>query len=51
MGYLLNGPSCMKTVSNMLFEEMEKCDSIDGLLLTMSVAGGTGSGVGAYILR
>ncbi len=51
LGYLLNGPSCLEAVGDMLDRELEKCDMIDGLLTTMSLAGGTGSGVGTYLLR
>ncbi|KAM3178474.1 hypothetical protein ACTXT7_002494 [Hymenolepis weldensis] len=48
-GYFLNGPPCMEALSNLLRRELEKCDLIDGLIATMSLAGGTGSGVGTYL--
>ncbi|EUB58434.1 Tubulin delta chain [Echinococcus granulosus] len=51
LGYLLNGPSCVEVVDDILAAELEKCDSVDGLITTMSLAGGTGSGVGTYLLR
>ncbi|KAL5970043.1 Tubulin delta chain, partial [Taenia solium] len=51
LGYLLNGPLCVEAVNDLLMAELEKCDSVDGLITTMSLAGGTGSGVGTYLLR
>ncbi|VDM31558.1 unnamed protein product [Hydatigera taeniaeformis] len=50
LGYLLNGPSCAEAVDDILTAELEKCDSVDGIITTMSLAGGTGSGVGTYLL-
>ncbi|KAL5112094.1 Tubulin delta chain [Taenia crassiceps] len=51
LGYLLNGPLCVEVVGDLLATELEKCDLVDGLITTMSLAGGTGSGVGTYLLR
>jgi len=34
---------------SMVRKEAEKCDSVGGFLTFMSLAGGTGSGVGAYV--
>ncbi|VDD80199.1 unnamed protein product [Mesocestoides corti] len=51
LGYLLNGPSCVDAVGDKLMTELEKCDMVDGLIAAMSLAGGTGSGVGTYLLR
>lgn len=39
----------MEALSNLLRLELEKCDLIDGLITTLSLAGGTGSGVGTYL--
>ncbi|VDN99137.1 unnamed protein product [Rodentolepis nana] len=49
-GYFLNGPPCIEAMSNQLRLELEKCDLIDGLITNMSLAGGTGSGVGTYLI-
>lgn len=49
-GYFLNGPPCMEAFDVLLKSEFEKCDLVDGLVTTMSLAGGTGSGVGTYLL-
>ncbi|ODV98199.1 hypothetical protein PACTADRAFT_78594 [Pachysolen tannophilus NRRL Y-2460] len=36
---------------DMLDKELDKCDSLEGFQLIHSVAGGTGSGVGSYLLE
>eukprot|EP00106_Octopus_bimaculoides_P001049 XP_014768491.1 PREDICTED: tubulin delta chain-like [Octopus bimaculoides] len=50
-GFLSCGPKAKETVMNMIRKEAEKCDCLGGFLCLMSVAGGTGSGVGAYLTR
>mgnify|MGYP000058948190 CR=1 FL=1 len=35
----------------MIQKEAEKCDSLSGFMTFMSLAGGTGSGVGAYVTQ
>ncbi|KAM7541291.1 hypothetical protein Aperf_G00000026681 [Anoplocephala perfoliata] len=49
-GYYLNGPPCAEALDVFLRSEFEKCDLVDGLITTMSLAGGTGSGVGTYLI-
>lgn len=48
-GYFHYGPSSEATVLDMVQRQAEKCDLLEGFLVLMSVAGGTGSGVGAYV--
>lgn len=48
-GYHSHGPKCAEKVLEMLQSQAEKCDYLSGFLILMSVAGGTGSGVGAYL--
>lgn len=48
-GYCNYGPGASDKVLDMVQRQVEKCDRVDGLLILMSVAGGTGSGVGAYV--
>ncbi|VDL98341.1 unnamed protein product [Schistocephalus solidus] len=50
-GFLVHGPACESAVAECLRQELEKCDCVDGILMTMSLAGGTGSGVGTYLSR
>ncbi|GAB1610458.1 tubulin delta chain-like [Argonauta hians] len=45
------GPQAEHDVMDMIQKEAEKCDSLGGFLCLMSVAGGTGSGVGAYLTQ
>lgn len=48
-GFLVHGPKSSERVLDMVHKEVEKCDRFGGFLILMSLAGGTGSGVGAYI--
>ncbi|VDN09286.1 unnamed protein product [Dibothriocephalus latus] len=50
-GFLVHGPTCEPAVAECLRQELENCDCVDGILMTMSLAGGTGSGVGTYLSR
>lgn len=48
-GFCEHGPKSMDTILEMVQKEVEKCDRFDGFLTLLSLAGGTGSGVGAYV--
>lgn len=48
-GFCIHGPKAKESVLEMVQKEAEKCDNLGGFLSLMSLAGGTGSGVGAYI--
>ena len=48
-GYCCYGPAIEEDVLSMVHRQVEKCDHLGGFLVLMSVAGGTGSGVGAHI--
>lgn len=48
-GFLEHGPKSTDTVLEMVQKEVEKCDRFGGFLILLSLAGGTGSGVGAYV--
>ena len=48
-GYCKQGPPAVEHVLDMVQKQAERCDRLDGFLVLMSVAGGTGSGVGALI--
>ena len=48
-GYLQYGPSASEDILEMLQRQVERCDSLAGFLVLMSVAGGTGSGVGTKV--
>ncbi|XP_077996264.1 tubulin delta chain-like [Glandiceps talaboti] len=50
-GYCIHGPKAEEAVMDMVQREAEKCDRLAGFLTFMSLAGGTGSGVGAYITQ
>ncbi|XP_067668133.1 tubulin delta chain-like [Haliotis asinina] len=47
-GFCVHGPRVRDDVLNMLRREAEKCDNLSGFICYLSLAGGTGSGVGAY---
>lgn len=38
-------------VEELVRREVERCDRLSGLMAVMSVAGGTGSGVGTYLTQ
>ncbi|KAK7477418.1 hypothetical protein BaRGS_00031320 [Batillaria attramentaria] len=48
-GFCLHGPVVREAVLDMVQREAEKCDRLGGFLSLLSLAGGTGSGVGAYV--
>ncbi|XP_061576251.1 tubulin delta chain [Cololabis saira] len=50
-GYCVHGPRHRDVVEEMVRREVERCDRLAGFLAMMSVAGGTGSGVGTYITQ
>ncbi len=47
--YHTHAPSCSDAVMEIIRKEVERCDFLSGFLITMSLAGGTGSGVGTYL--
>ena len=49
-GYRQGYEHC-ETVMDMIRREVEHCDSMEGFVLTHSIGGGTGSGMGSYILE
>ena len=48
-GYCRHGGRASEELMEMVQRQAERCDRLDGFLILMSVAGGTGSGVGAKI--
>lgn len=50
-GYCIHGPRHAEVVEELVRAEVERCDRLAGLVPVMSVAGGTGSGVGAYVTQ
>ena len=48
-GFCKHGPKSVESVLEMVQRELEKCDRFGGFLNFMSLAGGTGSGVGTYV--
>lgn len=50
-GYSVHGPKHEEAVMNLIRKEVEKCDSLSGFLVVMSLAGGTGSGLGAFLTQ
>lgn len=49
-GYRVHGPQSFdESVGDLVRRELECCDRFGGFLLLQSLAGGTGSGVGAYL--
>jgi tubulin delta len=49
MGYKQHGEAAVEQVLEMVASESEKCDRLEGFVIPMSVAGGTGSGVGTRL--
>lgn len=49
--YCVHGPRHRDAVEELLRREVERCDRLSGLMAMMSVAGGTGSGVGTYVTQ
>ncbi|KAG7226113.1 hypothetical protein INR49_018724 [Caranx melampygus] len=50
-GFCVHGPRHREVVEELVRREVEHCDRLSGLMAMMSVAGGTGSGVGTYITQ
>ena len=50
-GFHANGPLMVEPVLEQVRKEVELCDRFDGFLALLSLAGGTGSGVGTYITQ
>lgn len=48
-GYHCRGPPAAERILDMVQTQAERCDQLSGFLVLMSVAGGTGSGVGSYL--
>ena len=48
-GYCRHGGQASEVLLEMAQRQVERCDRLDGFLILMSVAGGTGSGVGAKV--
>ena len=49
LGYHNNGEEACSRISDVCRKEVEKCDHFGGFLIFMSLAGGTGSGLGARV--
>ena len=47
-GYCVNAPKSAHLIENMIRKESERCDRLSSFLVCMSMAGGTGSGVGSF---
>ncbi|KAM9749829.1 tubulin delta chain isoform 3-T3 [Dama dama] len=50
-GYSVHGPRHKESIMNLIQKEVEKCDSLSGFFIIMSMAGGTGSGLGAFVTQ
>ena len=48
-GFCVHGPRSKEYIMNLIRKEAEKCDRLGGFVSLMSLAGGTGSGVGAFV--
>jgi tubulin epsilon len=49
-GYHIYGPQYQDQILEMIRYEAEQCDSLQGFFLMHSLGGGTGSGLGSYLL-
>ena len=49
--YLIQGGKLNEEIFDIIDREAEGSDSLEGFVLTHSIAGGTGSGMGSYILE
>lgn len=49
-GFFIHAPRIRGELESLIQHQLERCDCLDGLLATMSLAGGTGSGVGTSLL-
>ncbi|XP_043910467.1 tubulin delta chain [Protopterus annectens] len=50
-GFCAHGPRHTDVLMNMIQHEVEKCEHMGGFFTLMSMAGGTGSGLGTYITQ
>ncbi|XP_076138196.1 tubulin delta chain [Alosa pseudoharengus] len=50
-GFSVHGPKHKEVVQDLVRKEVEQCDRLSGILTMMSLAGGTGSGMGTYITQ
>ncbi|XP_012664226.1 tubulin delta chain isoform X2 [Otolemur garnettii] len=50
-GYSVHGPKHKESILDLIQKEVEKCDSLSGFFIIMSMAGGTGSGIGAFVTQ
>ncbi|XP_025927202.1 tubulin delta chain isoform X4 [Apteryx rowi] len=50
-GYSVHGPKHKDIIMNLVQKEAEKCDRLSGFFTIMSMAGGTGSGLGAFVTQ
>ncbi|XP_060115174.1 tubulin delta chain [Heteronotia binoei] len=50
-GYCIHGPKHKEAIMDLVQKEAEKCDRLSGFLTLLSMAGGTGSGLGAFVTR
>jgi len=50
-GHNIHGPDCHKPIMEMFNRELEKTDYLDSVIFFQSLAGGTGSGLGSYLLE
>ncbi|KAJ8403867.1 hypothetical protein AAFF_G00347350 [Aldrovandia affinis] len=50
-GFCVHGPCHEEAVGDLVRREVERCDRLAGILTLMSVAGGTGSGMGTYVTQ
>lgn len=49
--YSVHGPRNKEVIMNLVQKEVEKCDRLSGFFTIMSMAGGTGSGLGAFVTQ
>jgi tubulin delta len=50
-GYNVHGPNCEETIFKKICTLAERMESLKGILVFQSMAGGTGSGVGSFLVE
>ncbi|XP_061923290.1 tubulin delta chain isoform X1 [Entelurus aequoreus] len=50
-GFCVQGPAHSDVMENLVRRQVERCERLSGFLPVMSVAGGTGSGVGTFVTQ
>ncbi|XP_038659780.1 tubulin delta chain [Scyliorhinus canicula] len=50
-GFCVHGPRHEEAVMDLVRREVEKCERLSGFFAMMSLAGGTGSGLGTYVTQ